>query len=855
MIMTPKVRTVARIAPVVAICYYIGVQVGLMLRFPPATTSVLWPPNSILTAALLLTPVKWWWLCLAGALPVHYLMQTAVGWTPAFVVAIFLTNCSEALIAAGFIRAYSDAPDRFDTLRRVAVFIVGAGFIAPVLSSFADAAVVEAFRGDPFWTVWRTRLFANSLSGLSVVPLVVLAARHRAAPIGGVSVRKFLEASLLGCALVAVAALSLGSAGVGIDVPGLGLTSTPLDVLPLFFWAAIRFGAGGMSTGLLIVALTASFAARTGNRPFDGLDPAESLQTLQAYLVIMATPLFALTALLDERRRAIGELARRLQFEALLSELSASFVHTPSDRMIGAFDVCLQRTGEFFGVDRVAIMQLSASGKHLLLSQWSAEGVARLPSSYPSDMFPWGINRLLSGEEVICESIDDFPKDAFQDRSSFIHLNLSASLVIPLMASGAVQGAMSFHMVRSARTWPEGVVAQVRIVAELLASALDRKQTDDALRSSESMKTAILSSLSSLVAVLDKNGVVIAVNKRWLELPRHEALLLDAVSEGVSYVDVCRQAAARGDRSAAEALPGVESVLGGRVTGFSLEYRHSNHEERWYAMSVVPLQRADGGAVVSHVEVTERKRAEFEAQRARQDLSHFTRVSTMGQLTASLAHQLNQPLAGILSNAQAARRMLDVDHPDLSAVRDTVIDIIDDDRRAGEVIRRMRDMMTKASSDPVITDANALIRDVVMLTRSDTIIRNVALMLDLAPETPHVRGDRIELQQVILNLLVNAMDAVTDQPLSRRAIVVRSEHLGHESVLVSVKDSGPGLRPGTEANIFEPFFTTKPAGMGMGLAIARSIVESYGGRIWAANNGEGGATFFVRLPLARDRAA
>jgi C4-dicarboxylate-specific signal transduction histidine kinase len=272
-------------------------------------------------------------------------------------------------------------------------------------------------------------------------------------------------------------------------------------------------------------------------------------------------------------------------------------------------------------------------------------------------------------------------------------------------------------------------------------------------------------------------------------------------------------------------------------------------------MSVVPLQREDGGAVVSHVEVTERKRAELEAQRARQDLSHFTRVSTMGQLTASLAHQLNQPLAGILSNAQAARRMLNVDPPDLSAVRDTVVDIIDDDRRAGEVIRRMRDMMTKASSDPVITDANALIRDVVMLTRSDTIIRNVALMLELALEALHVRGDRIELQQVILNLLVNAMDAVTDQPVSRRAIVVRSEHLGDESVLVSVKDSGPGLRPGAEANIFEPFFTTKPAGMGMGLAIARSIVESYGGRIWAANNGEGGATFFVRLPLARDLAA
>jgi signal transduction histidine kinase len=315
--------------------------------------------------------------------------------------------------------------------------------------------------------------------------------------------------------------------------------------------------------------------------------------------------------------------------------------------------------------------------------------------------------------------------------------------------------------------------------------------------------------------VLDKTGVIIVVNKRWLELPHHEALLLDQVAEGVSYLDVCRQAAANGDRSAAEALPGVESVLDGRATGFSLEYRESNHEETWYAMSLAPLQRTDGGAVVSHVDVTERKYAELEAQRARQDLWHVTR---------------------------------------LSAVRDIVMDIIDDDRRAGDVIRRLREIMTKANSDPVVTDANALIRDVVMLTGSDTIIRNVALKLDLANETPHVRGDRIELQQVMLNLLVNAMDAVTDRPVSERGIVVRSEHYSHESVLVSVKDSGPGLPPGTEVHIFEPFFTTKPAGMGMGLAIARTIVESYGGHIWATNNKERGATLFVRLPFVRDQA-
>ena len=609
-----------------------------------------------------------------------------------------------------------------------------------------------------------------------------------------------------------------------------------------------------MSAALLVAALTASFAARTGSRPFDGLAPNESLLAVQLYLVVTAIPLYAVSALLDERRRAVCELARGLQFEALLSELSRSFVRSPSDRIGEAFDVCLRRAGEFFGVDRVAIMQLSRSGTHLLVfRQRVAAGVPLLPDSYSCDMFPLVVERLLSSEEVICESIDDLPKDADQDRASFGKLGLRAAVVMPLVASGNVQGVMSLHMIRSTRSWPEAMLAQIRIVAELLANALGRMRVDDALRSSESMKTAILSSLSSRVAVLDRNGVIIAVNDQWLDPARGDTTFA-AVGIGVSYVDVCRRAAAGGDRNAKDALAGVEGVLGGREPSFSFEYRAADREGLWSTMSVTPLQRPEGGAVVSHVDVTPRKRAELEAQKARQDLAHFTRVSTMGELTASLAHQLNQPLTGILANAQAARRILD-NGADVTEVREILLDIIDDDRRAGEVIQRMRDLMIKGTSDPVVTDTNEVIRDVAMLMISDTIIRNVPLQLELAAEAPCVRGDRIELQQVVLNLLVNAIEAVTDRPVSERAIVVRSERVDGESVIVSVRDSGMGLNPGTESNIFEPFFTTKSTGMGMGLAIARSIVHSHGGGIWATNNDDRGATFFVRLPLINGSAA
>ena len=424
-----------------------------MLRFPPATTSVLWPPNSILTAALLLTPIRRWWVCLAGALPVHFLIQSSLGWPVALVGTLFLTNCSEALIAAGFIRAFSDAPLRFDTFRRVVVFIIGAGLLAPLLSSFADAAVVHAFRGEPFWVVLQTRLFANSLTELSVVPLVVLGRCARRRPYLEIShAARFLEGGAARLRFRRGSAVHLRPRQARPRASGFDFYAAVL-MLPLFFWAALRFGAGGMSAALLMVALTASFAARTGNRPFAVSIPNESLLAVQLYLVIMAIPLYAVSALLDERRRAMSELARGLQFEALLSELSRSFVRTPSDRIGEAFDVCLRRAGEFFGVDRVAIMQLSRSGTHLLIfRQGSAEGVPLLPDSYSCDMFPWVVDRLLSSEEVICESIDDMPKDADQDRASFSKLGLRAAFVIPLVASGNVQGVMSLHMIRTAQS-------------------------------------------------------------------------------------------------------------------------------------------------------------------------------------------------------------------------------------------------------------------------------------------------------------------------------------------------------------------------------------------------------------------
>jgi len=267
----------------------------------------------------------------------------------------------------------------------------------------------------------------------------------------------------------------------------------------------------------------------------------------------------------------------------------------------------------------------------------------------------------------------------------------------------------------------------------------------------------------------------------------------------------------------------------------------------------VPLDRPDGGAVVSHTDVTERKRVEMEAQRSRQELAHFSRVSTMGELTASLAHELSQPLSGILTNAQAAQRFLAQGSPDLHEVRNILADIVDDDKRAGDVIQRLRDLLCKRELARRPLDLNTLIRDVAKLLASDAVIRNVGFVLDLHPEPVVVNADSVQLQQVILNLLLNAMDAMADSADGDRTIVLRTERTEIDAVHVAVQDAGPGLAPNAEEQIFEPFYTTKPAGMGMGLSIARSIVHAHGGLIWATNNPARGATFHLALPSSDGR--
>jgi PAS domain S-box-containing protein len=293
---------------------------------------------------------------------------------------------------------------------------------------------------------------------------------------------------------------------------------------------------------------------------------------------------------------------------------------------------------------------------------------------------------------------------------------------------------------------------------------------------------------------------------------------------------------------------------------FILEYRLRRHDGqyRWVSDHGVPrydTQKNFLGYIGSCVDITERKQAEADLQETRRELAHVGRVSTLGELAGSLAHELNQPLTAILSNTQAAQRYLNTDPVNLKEVREILKDVVAEDRRAGEVIIRMRAMLKKGEVQMAPQDLNDLIGEVVTLMRSELVVRNVLLEMKLTPDLPPVRGDRIQLQQVLLNLIINACEAMSANSAAERRLAIHTEATGATQVQVTVSDRGPGLASKALECMYQPFCTTKPNGLGMGLAICRSIITAHGGQLWVTNNPDRGATARFTLEVHRNGSA
>ena len=444
-------------------------------------------------------------------------------------------------------------------------------------------------------------------------------------------------------------------------------------------------------------------------------------------------------------------------------------------------------------------------------------------------------------------------------RDDYVRRNGSRSILcLPLSKLGQLIGVLYLENRLASHAFTPARIAVLKLLASQAAISLEharlytqlrqenyeRARAEEELRRSEERWRAIFESSALGIALADLDGRFVAAN------PAYRTMLGYSETElrELSFRTITHE------EDQERNLEAVSELLEGKRKSFELvkRYRRRDGEVIWVNLSgsLVPGTEGVPRFLLAIVEdITERKRAEEALSKARAELAHVSRVLTVGEMTASIAHELNQPLAAVVANGYACLRWLKRPTPDLEEAREAVERMIRDGARGSEVIDRIRALVKKTGPNKVLLDINEVIREVVLLLQGEARKHEVFFRTELDARLSLVEGDRVQLQQVILNLTMNGIEAsqgVTDRP---RELVIRSQREAPNSVLVAVRDAGVGLDPDHMARVFDAFFTTKTRGMGMGLSISRSIIEAHGGRLWATNNAGPGATFHFLLPL------
>jgi two-component system, LuxR family, sensor kinase FixL len=388
-----------------------------------------------------------------------------------------------------------------------------------------------------------------------------------------------------------------------------------------------------------------------------------------------------------------------------------------------------------------------------------------------------------------------------------------------------------------------GVLGETRAaIAATRESELQRRRSDELYK-------AILATSENCIAVVDERGDIIEVNETWRQKAGNDASIPDSALPGMSYFDCLN--AWKCDAQSGQIAAGLRSLLAAAGEKRRIEYAvHTQESVRWIEHTLERLGRPEGGAVVVIADVTARKTAELEAQARYQELTHLARVGAVGGISGAIAHELNQPLGAILGNAEAGLRLLAREKASNEDLREIFHDIVDNSGRASEVVERVRRLL-RPGVNPIRERLNLsiLTADVLRLVHNEMIRRKVQLRADLPASLGLVDGDGVQIQQVILNLVMNACDAMERNPVSARVVIVTARRSRrHKEVELTVRDFGHGVPPDERHRIFMPFVTSKAAGLGLGLFISRRIVEAHRGRLWC-EHADPGTCFHMALPI------
>jgi PAS domain S-box-containing protein len=455
---------------------------------------------------------------------------------------------------------------------------------------------------------------------------------------------------------------------------------------------------------------------------------------------------------------------------------------------------------------------------------------------------------LRTKESVILE--DAATQPTFASDTYVLQRHARSILCLPLINQAKLIGVLYLENNLTPRAFAPARIAVLKLIASQAAISLENTLLYRDLEKREAKIQRLVDANIIGIYIFNRQGDIVEANHAFLKMVGYERS--DLVASRVRWTDLT-PAEWRDRTASAEA----EIDVTGTIQPFEKEYfrKDGSRVPVLIGSAAFDEQRDEGVAFV--VDLTERKRAEAEARESdrrfrdiEMELAHANRVTTIGQLTASIGHEVNQPITAARNNAAAALRFLSINPPDLEEVQEALRGVVRSTDRAGDIVGRIRALIKKKSREDVRFGINDAINDLIVLTQSEVAEQRVSVRLRLAEGLMAVRGDRVQLQQVVLNLILNALEAMSSVDDSRRELSISTDSVGADYILVAVSDSGMGVDPELLDRVFDSFYTTKPSGMGLGLSICRSIVDAHGGRLWADANKPRGAVFQFILPAA-----
>ena len=769
------------------ICAFLGgftLAYHVGMSFSEAVAAPFWFPDAVLVTGLLCIRPRWWWLLLAITLPVRLMVDVPPSVPGWFLATVYVNDCLKAVLAASLLKRFLPDPFRLTSMRDLGIYFGLVVVLVPLLSALGGA-IAGIGLGRAFWPGFERWFFGNAMTSLIVTPILFYWVVRPPDP-RRFTLPRVLEAIAIGVGLLVTLRLAFEPAASAADF----VESRFYLPVPFLVWAAIRFRMHGATAAAALLSCFAVAAALGGTGSFANLPGRDSASHLQHFLLLRVAPLY-LAAVLIEQWARVSDVLREseLRFRTMAD-------HAPVMMWLGTSTA---------GCEFANLGWLRFTGKSL--EETVGDGWSH--TIHPDDLQ---------------STYDRFIADFHARRPTELEYRMRR-----------YDGEYRLVLVRGNPRFDAGGK-----FLGYAASAIDmteRRQQEAALKRSEARSRDVVESQTSFVCRMLPDATLTFVNSAYCNfLGRSRRTLM-----GGSFLDVLPQSARAPAREALAAALDRSSQI-----SWECEVARADGTRGWQHWVCHAIDSASDETRELQVigsDITDRKRAEESGRQ----LAHATRFAAVGELTAMVAHEINQPLCAILSNAEAGEILLRSPNPPLEELRQILADIRKDDLRADSAIRSIRSLLQRREFDPGRVDIAETVDHVFKLTAGDALHRRVPMRREIAPDVPAVLGDRSYLEQVLVILMVNGMDAMKATPESSRDLLVSARRVA-EGVEVAVQDRGHGISAEHLPQLFDSFFTTKADGMGMGLSIARSMIAAHGGRIWAENLPSGGALFRFTIP-------